>query len=264
MPTVKELQQLLRAKGLKVSGRKSDLIARLAEVPVIRPNVGKTISASSKRCVYDPSLFETDDPIEWENAYQETMDPKYKKETRNFSKTFAGKRQDKEPPIFLIPRERGGSSYKKNNLEGCASEDVMYAPISKGYSMQDVSSFTIGPVVGEGLCLVNAAFSKSICIMHMEGGGKFDLTKKNFWKKSSRDPERAVRFYNYTSIVVDGKKVETNKWLAENTDLWFSEWDKWRKAVALCSMGDFHWDDTSPCISHFSPILKIKSAFYKR
>lgn len=81
--------------------------------------------------------------------------------------------------IYFIPRERGGPSYKSVPLEGVINDDVQYCPISKGYPMQDVSSFTLGPIVGEGLCLVNSAFSKSICIMHIEGGGKVDLKRKN-------------------------------------------------------------------------------------
>ena len=50
MPTVKELQELLRAKGLKVSGRKDELVARLAGVSIAQSGVDK---CSGKTCPVD-------------------------------------------------------------------------------------------------------------------------------------------------------------------------------------------------------------------
>ena len=47
MPTVKELQQLLREKGLKISGRKDELIARLAGVVLQKSLIDK---CSGKKC----------------------------------------------------------------------------------------------------------------------------------------------------------------------------------------------------------------------
>ena len=130
-------------------------------------------------------------------------------------------------------------------------EDLQYCPISKGYSMQDVSSFTLGPVVGEGLCVVNAAFSKTICIMHIEGGGVVDLKRKSFWKPK-KNPTRHIEIYDNTHILVDGVKFRIIKWLKNNLELWFDEWDKWRKSIAVSSIGDFHWTDNSPriCFKH--------------
>jgi hypothetical protein len=103
--------------------------------------------------------------------------------------------------------------------------------------MNDVSSFSLGPVIGHGLCVVNAAFSKSICVMHLEGG-KVDLKRRNFWK-SKRD--RKINIIDEENFIVDGKNFNIKKWLKDNKDLWFPEWTIWRKSVALCSDGDFHW-----------------------
>jgi len=202
-------------------------------------------AASSGRCIADLRLFDTDNKDKWEEMYQYMFGAKYKKNTRNFSREIVGKKWEGKdnPPIYLIPRERGGPSYKSNKLQGVNPNDVQYAPISKGYPMQDVSSFTLGPIVGEGLCLVNSAFSKCICIMHLEGGGVVNLKRKNFWQRSKK-PERNIQLTtdpNY--IMVDGKFYITNVWLKINEHLWFEQWNLWRKCIALCSEGDFHWTD---------------------
>jgi len=83
-------------------------------------------------------------------------------------------------PIYVVPRIKTRPSYLSIPLIGVDINSVQYCPISKGFPMQDVSSFTLGPIVGEGLCLVNAAFSKSICIAHIEGGGFPDLKSNSF------------------------------------------------------------------------------------
>lgn len=216
------------------------------------------IKASSGRVVADISLFDSDDSQSWEKIYEETMEEKYAKNTRNFSKKIQGKRWSGsgEPPIYLIPRERGGPSYKGVVLHGASSEEVQYCPISKGYPMQDVSSFTLGPIVGEGLCLVNSAFSKCITISHIEGGGKVDLKRKNFWKPSKK-PLRTIQILDEETMIVgqgsDEDVVSIIEWLDENRDLWYDEWDKWRKHVALCSRGDFHWTDNSEVICYYRP-----------
>lgn len=198
--------------------------------------------ACSKRIVGSSNLFSITDENIWEQEYKKIMDPKYAKNIRNYSKTIHGKPCE-NPLVYVIPRERGGSSYKEINLEGSDCKNLFYAPVSKGYSMQDVSSFTMGPIVGEGLCLVNSAFSKSICIMHIEGGGKLDLKRKNFWKPS-KNPPRKIDYINDTLINIDGNVVVIQEWLFENEHLWLEEWEKWRAAVALCSLGDFHWADS--------------------
>ena len=206
--------------------------------------------ASKNRTVGNPSIFSSNDSAKWEKMYDEIMDPKYKKGTRKFSRNFGGIKWpgEEEPPIYLIPRSRGGPSYKEVDLEGANPSDLMYGCISKGFPMQDVSSFTLGPIVGEGLCLVNAAFSKIICVHHIEGGGVVDLSRKDFWKRG-RKPIREIVLLPKNMMRVDGQVVYRKKWLANNEMLWLAEWEKWRKSVALCSMGDFHWDDASPTIS---------------
>ena len=140
---------------------------------------------SGGRSIGDLNLFNNLDQEAWEQEYQKIMDLKYKKNTRNYSTLIHGKEwtHSELPPIYLVPRVRG-ESYKEIRLYGIDNnDDVYYAPISKGYSMGDLSSFTLGPVVGSGLCLVNAAFSKKIMVSHIEGGGKFNTKGKIFGKQ---------------------------------------------------------------------------------
>lgn len=210
------------------------------------------IKASKNRLVAHPDLFKQLDEKKWELAYKQVMDPKYAKDSRNYSKKIQGLEYTgtDQPPIYVIPRQRGGPSYKKHQLQGVNAEDLHYALISKGFPMQDLSSFTLGPIVGQGICLVNAAFSKSICVEHIEGGGCLDLTSKNFWKRSTQ-PYRAIKLVNSDQMLVDGHLTNINQWLIINKDNWFDQWDQWRKSVALCGLGDFHWIDNSDCISYY-------------
>lgn len=203
------------------------------------------------RQIGDLSLFQTNDIQRWEAEYQRIMDPKYAKNTRNFNSTLTGNlwNHEGDPPIFLIPRVRAGPSYKSIPLNGVSSDDVVYMSISKGYHGQDVSSFTLGPVVGEGLCLVNSAFSKSIAIMHIEGGGTVDYGRKNFWKRS-KTPHRVISFIDDDHITVDGQIYDTKDWLRNNEHLWLDEWELWRRSVALSSLGGFDWVKDSPCIAY--------------
>lgn len=211
------------------------------------PEKGKI---SGKRTIGKFKLFKTDDEEDWEKEYVRIMNKKYSKYSRRFSAIITGKKM-KNPPIFVVPRIRAGPSFKSIPLKGVDNEDVYYAPISKGFSMQEVSSFSLGPIIGEGLCLVNAAFSKCIMISHIEGGGIVDYRRKNFWRPVSRSsPERKIKLINEKYMKVDGEKVKIFEWLKENEDLWLNEWEKWRKSIALCSQGDFHWADSSPVIAY--------------
>lgn len=200
------------------------------------------VDASGRRKIGDVSIFDDpnrlNDPDVWEQQYDLLMDPKYKKNKRNFSNVVTGKPHEKNM-IFMIPRERG-KSYKSTILNCVNSnEEVQYCPISKGYSQQDVSSFTLGPIVGRGLCLVNAAFSVSICEHHLRGG-KFDPKSKNFWRKF-RSPERRVVRLDNVHMSVNNEVVIIREWLKQNMSLWFPQWELWRRAIAMCSRGDFHW-----------------------
>ena len=186
--------------------------------------LGTPTKASTNRIIADLSLFDSDDPLVWERAYEQTMEKKYAKGSRNFGRTIHGT-PCKDPQIFLIPRVRGGPSYKKNDLQGTDPSELQYCPISKGFSMQNVSSFTLGPIIGEGLCLVNAAFSKCICIGHLEGGGKVDLKRKNFWK-SSKHPIRKIKIKNNILVVDNISYYNLYKWLQNNEDLWYQEWEE--------------------------------------
>jgi hypothetical protein len=206
--------------------------------------------ASTKRVVANLDLYESKDINAWENNYSEILDLKYQKNTRNYNKNITVDKWDgEEVPIYLIPRERGGPSYKSNKLEGIDSNNVQYCAISKGYGMQDVSSFTLGPIVGEGLCLVNASFSKIVCIKHIEGGGIVDLKRKYFWK--SGKAERDIKIIDKNNMFVDNEKFKINEWLEINKDLWFDEWYKWSKSIALCSMGNFHWGSDSETVTFY-------------
>lgn len=103
-----------------------------------------------------------------EKIYQEKYENvKYKKNSKNFSTVIHGKPVEL-PNIYVIPRQRGGPSYKDVKLELDDANDIQFYPISKGYSMQDVSSFTFAPVVGHGLNIVNRAFSKCISVQHID------------------------------------------------------------------------------------------------
>lgn len=210
------------------------------------------MSISGNRKVGDFSIFDTTDATAWEEMYSSIMDKKYSKHSRNFSTSVRGTKWvgRGQPPIYLIPRERGGPSYKQVSLVGCNPTHLLYAPISKGYPMQGVSSFSLGPIIGHGLCLVNSAFSKPICVKHIEGGGICDLSRKNFWKPS-KSPYRKIYVLNETHMLVDDEFVEIDAWLQINKDLWYAEWDAWRKSIALCSLGDFHWTDDSEVVAYW-------------
>lgn len=214
----------------------------------------KIKEASTKRLVYDELLFDNLSLKLWEYAYDTIMNKKYKKNTRGYSKEIVGSFLVKEPPIFLIPRERGGPSYYdtklsyKNYTSNELTSKTQYCAISKGFGMQDVSSFVMGPIIGHGLCLVNAAFSKSIYEFHIRGG-VMNLNKKNFWELKNKHSVNIDK----KGLKIDGKYIKNVElWLRENKNEWFEEWNKWRMAVALCSVGDFHWDK---CGSVYSETL---------
>ena len=207
------------------------------------------LPASKSRKIFSQKVIDYafNNPTEkvWEELYQAIMDPKYKKNTRNFTTKLTGEPVQGTPSIYLIPRQRGGPSYKNVNLVdengvSVSPKSIQYCAVSKGYGMQDLSSFTMGPVVGEGLCVVNAAFSKCICIHHIEGGGKFNPKRTTFWERSKKKL-RDVVYINEKSIKIDGMVYDIKEWLKANEKVWLPEWLKWSRAVALCSMGDFHW-----------------------
>lgn len=201
--------------------------------------------ASTNRCVYDKSLFNTTNTKEWERAYRKTVNEKYRKNTKNYSTKIVGSYLCDDPPIFLIPRERGGPSYYSVNVdyENYPSEEIkskmQYCAISKGFGMQDLSSFVMGPFPGDGLCLVNAAFSKSIFPFHIEGGA-VDLNRKNFWRPFSKSKLLHTIKLKNNNVIIDNENVDIMDWLKNNEKEWKEEWNKWRMAVALCSMGNFH------------------------
>lgn len=230
---------------------------------------------ATHRKIADFALLRTNDPETWEKAYRDTIEEKYQKGTRGYSKKFVGTSipEGEEVPIFLIPRERGGPSYKEQSIAGFAPDDLQYCAISKGFGMQDLSSFSLGPIIGPegGLCLVNYSHSKQICLHHLEGGGVVDLKRKGYWRRS-RHPLRTIELcansklkgcqkatklsWNGTSkrprIKVDGVEHDALLWMEEHKDLWFPEWEKWRNSVALCSNGNFHWAEESPTICYYN------------
>lgn len=109
---------------------------------------------SGSRVIASFDLFETEEKDAWEEIYEKVMDNKYKKKTRSYSKTFENQalnKPSKNGNVYLVTRQRG-KSYKGLEFDDASCSDIQYCPISKGFSMQDLS----GPIIGEGLCLVNA------------------------------------------------------------------------------------------------------------
>ena len=175
------------------------------------------------------------------------MEVGFQKTSRNFSRKIMGRRMD-DPPIFVISRRRG-HSYKAIPLAGLSSQDVFYAPVSSGFSMQDASSYIMGPVVGEGLNLTNAAYSKIITVMHIQGGGRVDYRSKSFGK-----PGKAIREVQVTSpttMLVDGSEVLIKTWLESNKALWFEEWNLWARSIAMCSRAEYRWGNQSVRVGYW-------------
>jgi hypothetical protein len=202
---------------------------------------------SRNRQVGDLEIFKTSDPETWEKEYRRVLNRKYQKNTRHFStKLQADSYKDwkEEAPIFVIPRERTKSyfDFKLDPSLNMSQSEIQLCPISKGFSMQGLSSFTLGPFPQQGLCLVNVAFSKQVFVSHIEGGGKVNLARISFWQPSKK-PKYIISCVDTkkNEMIVNHKKVNLQVWLIEHRDEWFSEWDKWRKNVALCSDGAFNW-----------------------
>jgi len=216
------------------------------------------LCAAGNTFVGNTSLFDCKDNGDklvaiWEAEYNRVMAEKYKKNIRNFSRLIERPRSTYStpygPPIFLVPRERGGPSYKSVPLvcKGTRVDPahVAYCPISKGFPMQDVSSFTLGPVVGRGLCVVNAAFSASVCCFHLQGGN-MDLSRKGYWRKLRKPTHTVQVVENYDGgatgrLRVDGVIYNTCEWLRTHENEWLPEWQKWQRAIGVASMGSFHW-----------------------
>lgn len=212
----------------------------------------------------DAKLFETDDLSVWEQAYQTYMDPKYRKQSKKFNQILHGTKWIKsdQPPIYVVPRVRT-ESYKQVKLEGVDNADVYYAPISKGFCLQDVSSFVMGPIVGQGLCLVNMAFSKEITVAHIEGHGKFNLKRKNFWQ-AARHPKYEIQVLNDERMMVDGQEFSIVSWLEQKKQEWYPEWLKFSRAVALCGKGQFHWNNGSPTVLYYHDARYLKFVEWKK
>lgn len=190
--------------------------------------------------------FEIEEDIDyWETMYQEKYKgSKYKKCSKNFSNKIVGKPVE-NPHIYIIPRQRGGPSYKNVLLEFDEPKDIQFCPISKGYSMQDVCSFTLGPVENHSLNIVNCAFSKCIAISHIDGTGKFNLNSKKYWKKIRKNPLRKIINLSDTTMSIDGEIVNKEKWLEDNIDLWFHDWKRWHDAIRFGSEGSIDWTNGS-------------------
>jgi len=217
------------------------------------------MKCAQKRKHLDIALYDEVEESKWEEMYAKCMNEKYAKNTRHFDRGYANTPDPDEQgngKVYVVPRIRT-ESYLDVHLVGVDQSKVRYCPISKGFGMQDVSSFTLGPVVGEGLCVVNAAFSKQICVDHITGNGKFVPTRVGHWVNKgkvkrkvelvSRGAHRANTVYNGGGvrqwISVDGVEYDAIEWLTQNKDVWFDEWDKWRRSIALSSEGNFHWAD---------------------
>jgi hypothetical protein len=255
-----------------VPNREKTKVVTTTPLLVLSTILATAQAAAGNTLVGDTTLFDAAEEGKeltalWEAEYERIVSAKYKKGRRFFSskllkeeKTSPVGEADEDPLIYVVPRVRG-EAYKSVRLateDGEPLEDIptrlKYREVSKGYGGQDASSFTLGPVVGEGLVLVNAAFSKQICVMHLEGGGVLDLSRKSFWRRAKK-PERSVLLApdgedGMERFSVNGRLVSLRRWLRDNEHLWLEQWERWRRAIAMCSVGSFHWDGGSPVVSY--------------
>ena len=197
--------------------------------------------------IADPVLFKSTDADVWNNAYRTVQNPKYKIGKRKYSKKIVG-RTVTDPKIYCVPRRRGQSYKTKAFKEVRDNSDLYYCEASKGYRFGDLSSFAAGPIVGHGINVLSAVWSKRIFTSHIEGG-HFDITKPNFWAKPDRASCRRVEWICKNIIKVDGDKYTVNKWLKENMKEWYGEWKNWSEAIALCGEPTFKWMCNYDCIA---------------
>ena len=71
-----------------------------------------------------------------------------------------------------------------------------------------------------------------------------DLTAKNFWRRGAQR-SRVIEVLDARQMTVDGQVVSIPDWLRQHEAEWLEQWERWRQAVALCGLGDFHWTDHS-------------------
>jgi hypothetical protein len=194
----------------------------------------------------------------WEEAYQKCVPFKYSKSRYSPKKVDASedKKEIPAPRVYVIPRIRT-QSYKIP-LEGVDDPTtIVYCPISKGYGMQGLSTFSLGPSCDPKnpfLVLVNGAYSKVIAVEHLEGKGCFDLKRKNFWKRA-RKPLFTIEMEGFDKIRVNQKLFDLSSWLNDNRQLWYPEWSKWSKHVTFYGEGSFHWSKT-PTVTYCNPYLQ--------
>lgn len=112
-----------------------------------------TVKISGKRQIGNFTVFDSTNPQLWEAEYQRIMNRKYAKGSRSFSTEIVGNSWSGEgkPHIFLVPRVRGGPSYKSIPLQGVTSDDVVYCPISKGFFDARCFKLHTGSNCGRGL-----------------------------------------------------------------------------------------------------------------
>ncbi|MBL4898144.1 MAG: hypothetical protein JKX76_00720 [Colwellia sp.] len=155
------------------------------------------------------------------------------------------------PEIYIVPRRRT-FSYKKfdfvdrdgNHIDRDMSENGWsYIPGSKGFSFADMSTHVLGPIVSEGtshgINILNSSWSKLIKTTHLAGGEYNPKKKKDLWISK---PVRKVEYNESTDIlIVDDVNYDPLEWINSNFDLWFPEWRKWSRAIALSGDASFKW-----------------------
>ncbi len=214
----------------KLHSKQLDVSQLLDIINILNPSnqlVEAPYIAVKKRKIANLSLLDTTDKDTWMNAYNLVQVDRLKPGYYNYSKKLMGKPTQK-PTIHVVRRVRGGDSYKSvqlNDLDGntIPVNDIFWVPSSKGYSFSDISPYVIGPIIGHGINILNAVWSKHVTVGHLNG--KFNLNSKNFWKKSSKDVD-----------IDDIQEIFNSK-------KWYIEWKKWSDHVALCGDPAFNWVD---------------------
>lgn len=200
------------------------------------PNTNSTFIVGNKQYkVALPKFLDTTDEETWKKIYKKVQNEKYAVGKRKYNKKIVGT-ETETPKIYVVPRRRG-KSYKhfKDENDTPLSDHAYWCEASKGFRFGDLSSYTAGPIVGHGINVLSATWSKRVYALHLLGG-KFDINKKDFWDK--RKPKRKIVD---DKIVVDDQEYPINEWLTDNKDEWYSEWKKWSQAVALCGEPSFKW-----------------------
>jgi|TARA_B110000014_G_C20080326_1_gene564416 large subunit ribosomal protein L32e len=134
--TVPELKELLREKGLKVGGKKSELIERLSEYSVVEAespsSVDSEIAESEEEFdeEFEDDFFEDED--EWDDLHTARQKPVLDEETAN-ALSFRAKQKKKQPAFrrqewYRYKRLSRSSWRKPNGMQSKMRLNRKYRP----------------------------------------------------------------------------------------------------------------------------------------